>query len=325
MDPFLDLIQLLRPRATLWRRIDAAGDWGVSFRKRDDLLFCWVAAGECQVVRPGEPDVRLVPGDFMLIRTSTPFTLTSDPSVVPEDSEIASAAADGPVLRFGSGAERPTVLHGGRFLFDNANESLLTGLMPQLLRVAATESAAWRVQSLLRMNAAESTEPGPGSDFVIARLMELILVEILRYQALRTEANSVGLLAGMADPVTARALRAMHKEVARPWTVAALARLGGVSRSTFASRFAAVMGTGPMEYLQQWRMAVAKDKLRNGTQTVAEIAFAVGFQSASAFSTAFSKAVGCSPRRYQELTRAEAEPSVGSGLETPREQPGGMA
>ncbi len=136
--------------------------------------------------------------------------------------------------------------------------------------------------------------------------MELIFVEILRSGAPSINPIQTGLLAGLADPVIAPALAAMHRAVAQPWTVALLARVSHLSRSGFSHRFRMVMGIGPIEYLQQWRIALAKDELRGGRRTSGEIALQIGFQSASAFSNAFKRAVGCSPRRFAEAAqRAE--------------------
>jgi AraC-like DNA-binding protein len=90
----------------------------------------------------------------------------------------------------------------------------------------------------------------------------------------------------------------MHGKVASNWTVSVLAKLCGVSRSTFAHRFRVTVGMGPIEYLQRWRMALAKDDLIRGKRSVGEIALAIGFQSSSAFSTAFSRAMGCSPKQF---------------------------
>ena len=307
MDPFLDLIHLLRPQATLWAGIEGVGRWGVSFRKRDDLLFCWVQRGTCQLTRPHVPPVHLEPDDFVLVRTATPFTLTSDPAMEPVDSETAVALTQDTGLKLGEGTSSPVTLRGGRFVFDTANEDLLTGLLPALIHVAAGDTSSWRVRSLLKMNETESLQPGPGSKFIIARLMELILVEILRSEALRVDPERKkehsGLLAGLANPVTARALSAMHRDVAHDWTVSGLARLCGVSRSTFAARFRQIMGTGPIEYLLHWRMALAKDELRRGSKSIGEIALEIGFQSSSAFSTAFSRAVGSSPKRFAVSAR----------------------
>jgi len=126
----------------------------------------------------------------------------------------------------------------------------------------------------LKMNETESLQPGPGSEFIIVRLMELILVEILRIAALRANQGHTGLLAGLADPIAARTLSAMHRDVTQGWTVSSLARLCGVSRSTFAARFRKIFGTRPIDYLQHWRMALAKDELRSGKRSIGEIAFA---------------------------------------------------
>jgi len=128
--------------------------------------------------------------------------------------------------------------------------------------------------------------------------VELVLVEILRATPRRVGPEAGGLLAGLADPVTAKALREMHRDVARDWTVDSLARACGVSRSTFAARFRAVVGTAPIDYLLRWRMALAKEALSTGERRVSAIAFSIGFQSASAFTTAFTRAVGCSPTRF---------------------------
>ena len=297
-DPFLDLIGLLRPRATLWGGLHAAGRWGVSFRQHEDLLFCWIEQGECLLTRPLLAPLKLRIDDFVLIRTTTPFTLTSDPTVEPQDSETVVAATQDPNLRLGQGTEAPVTLRGGRFVFDSANENLLTGLLASLVHITSRDTASWRIRSYLKMNEMESLGDRPGREFVIARLMELILVEILRGDALRENEETKGLLAGLADPVTALALSAMHRDIAHDWTVSSLAHLCGVSRSTFATRFHKIVGMGPIEYLQQWRIAVAKDELRRGTRSINDIAFAVGFQSSSAFSTAFSRAVGRSPKNF---------------------------
>jgi AraC-like DNA-binding protein len=301
MDPFLDLVRVLRPKATLWGQIEAVGKWGVSFRKRDDLLFCWMEQGECELTRPHAAPVHLRADDFVLIRSSTPFTLTSDPTLEPQDSETLVAATNDTAMRVGQGTDSPVISHGGRFVFDTANEDLLTGMLPQLVHVRASDESSWRVRALMKINKTESSHPGNGSEFMIARLMELILFEILRGEAPRVNPEQSGLLSGLTNPMIARALSAMHADVAHAWTVSELARLCGVSRSTLASRFRKVVGTGPIEYLQKWRITLAKDELRQGTRSIGEIALAIGFRSSSAFSTAFSQAAGCSQKQF--LTR----------------------
>jgi len=215
MDPFLDVVQLLRPRATLWSKIEGFGRWGLAFRKRDDLLFCRVERGECHLLRPKFAPMLLRPDDFVLIHTSTPFVLTSDPTMEPEDSEELVAAAKSVSLQLGEGTESPVTLRGGRFVFDTANESLLWELLPSLLHVAADDTSSWRVRSLLKLNEMETLQPGPGSEFLIARLMELILVEMLRRETPKVDDRPTGLIAGLHDPVLASALLASASEPER--------------------------------------------------------------------------------------------------------------
>ena len=315
MDPLLDLIHLLRPHAALFGAgLDASGQWGLSFRKRDDLLFCWIERGECQLTRPASAPVLLRQGDFVLIFSSGPFTLTSDPSIDPLDSETAVASARNVRLALGQGQDRPVTLHAGKFIFDPANENLLAGLLPPLVHIGAGDASLGIVRSLLEMNEREARQPGPASEFIIVRLVELVLVEILRTKQLRLCEEDTGLLAGLADTVTARAIAAMHRDVAHDWTVGELAKLCGVSRSAFATRFSKVVGTSPISYLLHYRVALAKDELSRGTKGIAEIAFAIGFQSASAFSTAFTRAVGCPPKRFarQAMTSSFVRSSSGA-------------
>ncbi|GAA3760078.1 AraC family transcriptional regulator [Terriglobus aquaticus] len=310
MDPFADLIGLLRPRATLWGRIQGTGRWALSFRKRDDLLFCWVETGELQLTRPDAEPRFLNTGDFALIRTSSPFSLTTDPDLHPQDSEALVSSTGSTELVLGEATGPRVVLRCGRFVFDTANEALLWSLLPSTLHVAAGQQTSWRIRSLLTLNDAEGQSPGPGSDLIVRRLIELTLLEVLRNEVPRLDPKTKGLLAGLADPVISQALIAMHGQVTRAWTVAALARLCGVSRSTFAVRFQEVMGVSPIEYLTGWRIAIAKDKLRYGTQTIGEIALAVGFQSSSAFSTAFRRVAGCSPKQFAQQGAAPKPPQT---------------
>lgn len=128
MDPFLDLIRLLRPRAALLGHgMDAAGDWGLSFPALGDLLFFWLEEGDCLLIRPGCASLSLRKGDFVLLRTTLPFTLASSQEVEPLDSVAAVAARREGRLKLGSGQKRPISLHMGKFLFSTANEDIVTG------------------------------------------------------------------------------------------------------------------------------------------------------------------------------------------------------
>lgn len=135
-----------------------------------------------------------------------------------------------------------------------------------------------------------------GRDLVLTRLIEILLVESLR-QAQASDAPA-GLLRGLGDARLAEAIRRMHADPARPWTIVELAKEAALSRSAFFDRFVRSVGVPPMEYLLAWRMALAKDLLRRREADIAEVAERVGYGSASTFSTAFSRHVGQPPGRY---------------------------
>ena len=141
-----------------------------------------------------------------------------------------------------------------------------------------------------------------GRDLVLARLVEVLLIEALR--ATPPAGAPPGLLRGLAYPRLAVAIRRMHGETARDWTVAELAKDAGLSRSAFFDRFTRALGLRPMEYLMVWRMAVEKDLLRHHGAGLEDVARQVGYSSASTFSTAFSRHVGQPPGRYARAASA---------------------
>ena len=144
----------------------------------------------------------------------------------------------------------------------------------------------------------EARAAGPARAPILARLLEVLLVEALRATA--TPSSPHGLLRGLSDERLAGALRRLHENPARTWTVEALAAEASLSRSAFFNRFRRAMGVAPMEYLLAWRMTLAKNLLRRRQGGIQEIAERVGYGSASAFSTAFTRYVGLPPSRYAE-------------------------
>ena len=148
----------------------------------------------------------------------------------------------------------------------------------------------------MRLVGDESNEQRSGRDLVLTRLVEVLLIEALRSTS--GEDAPPGLLRGLGDARLAPAIRQMHRQVTRSWTVADLAKTAALSRSAFFERFTRVVGLAPMEYLLAWRMAVARDLLRRQEFGIAEVAERVGYGSASTFSTAFSRHVGQPPGRY---------------------------
>ena len=174
---------------------------------------------------------------------------------------------------------------------------MLVSLLPSLVHVRGIE----RLSVLVRLVGEEASERRSGRDLVLTRLVEVLLIEALRLTP--SDDAPPGLLRGLADARLALAIRQMHGQLARSWTVALLARTAALSRSAFFDRFTRTVGLRPMEYLLAWRMAVAKDLLRRHDLGIAEVAERVGYGSASTFSTAFSRYVGQPPSRYAASVR----------------------
>jgi transcriptional regulator GlxA family with amidase domain len=181
------------------------------------------------------------------------------------------------------------------------------GLLPAIAEVRTLDEGAARLRRVLDLLGDEAAADRPGGSLVMERLLELMLIEVMRRGPVPAGAGRPNLLAGLADPRIAAALAAMHADIGRSWTVEQLAAVAGMSRSVFAQRFSRRLGLPPIDYLLRWRMAQAKDALRLGRASLAEVALGAGYSSVSAFSAAFSRTVGRPPSRYAaEAFQAEA-------------------
>ncbi len=308
MDPLTQTLALLHPRGLAWKLAECAGDWAIRFPANDGVVFCLVATGGCRLQVPGHDERRLNEGDFLLLTGPPVWTLSDGRPVAPIDlpTSIRRSGSEGIVRRVGTAGAGPvTRLLGGHFSFGDANAGLLRPLLPSVVQVHSPEATAGRLRAVLDLIGDEVASERAGRTLILDRLLEIMLVEAIRHGALAADASDGGLLAGLADPQVATALRAMHADVQRAWTVAQLADVAGSSRSVFAERFRSVVGLAPIDYLLQWRMALAKDALRAGRARLSEIAFACGYQSTSAFSTALSRIVGRPPARYAAEMAAE--------------------
>jgi len=299
-DPLSEVITLLQPRAVFSRRISGAGRWGVRYSAFGQPSFCAVLEGRCRLTVDGHVPLTLEAGDFVLLPATPGFTMSGFGPVRFErlDPKVTSKITG--EVRHGTHGGRPDVrLLGGWFAFDSPDSALLVSLLPSLVHVRGVE----RLSTLVRLVGEEATEQRSGRDLVLTRLVEVLLIEALRLTP--GEDAPPGLLRGLADMRLVPAIRQMHNQIARSWTVAQLARTAALSRSAFFDRFTRTVGLPPMEYLLAWRMAVAKDLLHRRDLGVAEVAERVGYGSASTFSTAFSRHVGQPPGRYAASVKAE--------------------
>jgi AraC-like DNA-binding protein len=265
----------------------------VRYAEYGEPSFCTVLDGRCRLAVDGQPPIVLEAGDFVLLPATPGFVMSGFEPVEPTDIDPKVTPAVNDEVRHGDPDVPADVrLLGGYFVFDSPDSVLLTSVLPAIVHVRG----AARLGTLVELVGDESIAARPGRDLVLTRLVELLLIEALRTTP--SDDAPAGLLRGLADDRIAPALRELHGHVARSWTVPQLARAAALSRSAFFDRFTRTVGLPPMEYLLAWRMALAKDLLREHRLALSEVAERVGYGSASSFSTAFSRYVGQPPSRF---------------------------
>src|SRR6187402_1055009 len=289
MDPLSDLITLLRPTTAVSKPITGRGRWGVRYGAYSAPGFTIILQGECWITFEGKEPMKYESGDFLLLPSTPPFSLSSHPGIECRLVEPVITA-----VRHGEQeGEADFVSVGGTFRIEQVNSPLLLALLPDMIHIPVGRTG--KLGGVIQLIMEECRSEEPGKEMVLQRLLEVLLMEALRWRSMDTDGVPSGLLNGMRDPALARVLGAMHANVRAGWTVAELAKVAGMSRSAFAARFCEILGCGPMEYLARWKMALAKDALMRGVKTLDRIADEIGYESASAFSTAFRKRLGCSP------------------------------
>ena len=284
------MISLLQPSASFFKLVTACGRWAGRPPGRGPFYGA-VLEGGCQLSVAGHVPVRLDAGDFMLVPAAADFTVSS--LTPPPSGRVTEQVEVHPgVFHLGEPGAPDVRLLVGHCAFGSNDAALLVSLLPELVVVRGEQ----RLTTLVELLSDEARADRPGRGVVLTRLLEVLLIEAFRAAAGPTAPP--GLLRGLADERLAMALRRMHGEPARPWTIGKLAREAALSRSTFFDRFRHEVGVPPMEYLLGWRMALAKDLLRGEKVSVGEVAQRVGYSSSSTFSVAFARQVGASPTTY---------------------------
>ena len=291
-DPLSEVLAVLGARSIRCTRLEAAGDWALAFTAQARLKFVALLRGSCFILLPGQPPLPLTAGDiFLLGRTC--YTVASSPEVVAADGMALYAAPGQNSCRLGGD---DTVMLGGGIAFAGQDAGFLLDALPCFMHVSGGAPSASTVAATLQLLAAEAGLEQCGGTLVATRLAEILLVQAVRAHIADQGGEGSGWIGALADRRIGPALRLMHEDIARPWTVQALAAHVGMSRSAFAALFRCRVGRPPLDYLTHWRLTLARRLLEQQGADTAAIAERVGYASQSAFSHAFKRAFGHSPR-----------------------------
>jgi AraC-like DNA-binding protein len=297
MDPLSDILSLLKPNSYGFRGLDAGGDWSLGFAADDGIKCYAITSGACWLAVEDCPQPWLLnAGSFVLLSGGQAFRLYSTPAATPIDAfGFFPTFPAGEIAVLNGGGACQGV--GGYFDFEGMHADLLLGMLPPVVYIGAEQGRQdlrWSIERLMR----ELRFPQPGGALLGEHLTQALLIEALRIHLTDRSRQDAGWLFALADRQIHAVMTAMHGDLARKWTLEELARVAGMSRSTFAVRFKETVGEPAMDYLTRWRMMVAADRLANAGMSIAVVAPTVGYESESAFGTAFKRVIGFSPRQF---------------------------
>jgi AraC-like DNA-binding protein len=308
MDPLADVFDLSRVSGAVMAQLIAYEPWGVAVDPVPGAVFHAVVAGSCWLRIPNRVPQRLMPGDVVLLPTNTPNELVSAVDGATESlaqfEKDTRRTPDGDVIIAGPGACTRVLCAAYDYDHDVAHP-LMSQLPPVLHLPAGLPGDDGAVAATLRLLALELGGRPPGSRAAVGRLIDVMLIHVMRAWLRMQEGDSDGgWLLALRDPIVAAAMNSIHARPGEPWTVDSLAREVNVSRATLARRFADLVGETPLGYLTRWRMDLAAQRLRDTDDTIAAISLAVGYRSEYAFSRAFTRHRGVAPGRYRRKARA---------------------
>lgn len=319
MDVLSDMLTTGRLQSAIHFCPELSAPWGFRVTAQPDrAIFYVLSRGSCYLEVDGlDGSVSLVGGDLVMLPQGAGHVLRDrlhSPATPLTELLQGECTTERPkVLQHGGGGERSAFV-AGYFKFENRVTGHFLAELPSFIHIQAEagQSIPW-LEATLKFLAAESTSAVPGAEIIMARLTDVLFIQILRahiaQDAKGSEAckNKASLLRGLIDPQIGKALALIHQQPHRAWTIGSLAEEVGMSRTSFAMHFASVTGFAPFDYLRKWRMQKAGEMLRRGEENVDEIAERVGYESGAAFSKAFKREMGAPPGLYRRERLASAE------------------
>jgi AraC-like DNA-binding protein len=314
-DPLSDVLKTVRLTGAVFFEIAGKAPWVAESPPRERLLpkilpgaehliaYHVVTEGRCFGALVGGEPVTVDAGEVIVFTNCDPHVMSSGPGMRAETVDLgvceAATADQLPLfLTFNGHAAGPaTNLVCGYLACDSQPFNPLLQSLPPVIKVGDGDTG-W-LRQFIRFATMEAGEKRAGGESVLAKLSELMFVEVVRRYLESMPPDRAGWLAGLRDPWVGKALSAMHRKPADDWTIEALARQVGVSRSVLYERFTELVGVPPMQYLAKWRMQIASGLLSGGRANVATVAAEIGYASEAAFSRAFKKMVGVPPSAWR--------------------------
>ncbi|WP_433331715.1 cupin domain-containing protein [Spirillospora sp. CA-294931] len=308
-DALSSLLRDVRPVGALVEQSPVRSPWSLRYAEESPLTLLTMLSGNAWVIPDEGAAVAMNTGDVVIVVGSEPFTVADDPGTAPLVMVLNGECVtlDGEVVEgelamcdYDGDPSNSTVLLKSTYRVHGSVSQRVLAALPRVARVPAVPEGC----PTLTMIASEIRRDAPGQRVILDRLLDLLLVSSLREWFELPQSQAPAWYRAHADPLIGRALRLIHDDPARAWTVAGLARAVGASRATFAQRFTELVGQPPMAYLTEWRICQAADLLARSDATVDSVARQVGYSNAYALSVAFKRTLGIPPGRHRALARS---------------------
>jgi AraC-like DNA-binding protein len=309
MDVLADVLSVTRMSSAVVAQAELVPPWGLEIDPVAEAHVHSVQRGVCWLRIQGERrHLRLTAGDVVLIRGGVGHSVCDDPRTKPAPHrQVLEAMPRRLAALAKSRAHETTVVLCAKYLLEHVGPHPLTSLFPPLVHLPAHEAESHvQLQLLLQLLRHEALNGGSGTQLVVPRLVDSLLVYIVRAWLEGQPAGAGEWFGALRDPAIAKALSLIHQQPQKPWSVASLARQVAHSRPTFARRFAELVGETPVAYLTRWRMCLATKLLTETELSLEDVATRVGYETAGAFSKAFRRSYGDAPGRFRGAMRSKS-------------------
>jgi AraC-like DNA-binding protein len=302
-DVLADVLHSLQLRGRIFCRCEFGAPWSFSVASDGSGHFHLIEQGNCWFSLPSVPSgIALEKGDLLLLPHGSPYEMSDDvgtPAIPLTEIVGDSHGSARTRLEYGGSGPQTNIICGS-FEFRGPQAHAFLSVLPEWIRVHQRSGYAneW-LTTTMRYLQQEIRSPELGSDMIITSLVDVLFVQAVRTWLMEQPSGAGGWLGALRDPTIGPALGLIHRSPHKPWTVPRLAREVGMSRSPFASRFAASVGMTPMSYLKRWRLQLATRLLQNPVLTLSAVSERVGYESVEAFSRVFRREFGIAPGQYR--------------------------